>query len=54
MQGRRVEVLFQRFDLRGLWLATVNVPIEKRRQRFAQLDRGREHPPRILLPHRTP
>jgi len=54
MKGSCVEVLFQRFHLRDLRLATVNATVEKRRQRLAELDRGRKYPLRILLPHRTP
>src|ERR1700753_3016531 len=54
MQGSCVEVLLQRFHLRGLGPAAVNAAIEQGGQRLAQLNRGREYPVRLLLSTRPP
>ena len=48
MQGRGMEVRLQYFHLPISRLAAVNPGVENRRQRFAQLDRGRKHPLPIL------
>ena len=49
MQGRGLEVPFQRFHLRGRRFAAVHPGIQDGCERLAQLHRGGKHPPRIFV-----